>query len=48
METWTLIGHIGIALDATKPLLLDFGRNKLSGNSIAATVVFFPEIASKV
>ena len=39
ITTWTLIGHISIALDATKPLLLSFGRSKLSRSSIVATVV---------
>ena len=48
MEIWTLIGHIEIALDATKPLLLSFGRNKLPTSSIVATVVVFPEILFKV
>ena len=48
METQTLIGHIEIVLDATKPLLLPFGRNKLSRSYIVATIAVFPEIAFKV
>ena len=48
MGIWTLIGHIEIELDATKPLLLSFGRNKLPTSSIVATVVVFPEILFKV
>ena len=44
----TLIGHIGIAMDATKSLLLSFDRNKLSTSSIVTTPVVFPEIPFKV